>query len=885
MEAPKRLPMARIGTGSKGQSTPLLSNHCSVTVSKNDGYFCHYNVAMSYDGDRDSVQVKGIGRKVLDEVCKIYGELKNLNFAYDGEKNLFTVGSLSKNRLDFTVVLEEVSSRVGRNRNPDLILLEGDAKRKRRQSRSKTIKVELNYVTKIPMKAIADALRGLESENFQEALRVLDIILRQHASNRDCLLVRQSFFHNYPRNRIDIGGGVQACRGFHSSFRATQGGLTLNIDVSNTIILETGPVLEFLIKNQNVNNAYRIDWNKAKRMLKNLRIQANGIEFKITGLSDNTCRNQRFLLRQKNGNGEVQESEITVYDYFARHKMIIPKQSADMPCINVGKPKRPCYFPIELCELVSLQRYTKALTNLQRTQLVTATRQLPEEKIKAVQNSLRSSGYNDEPMLRSCGITIQPNLSVVEGRVLRPPNLLVGKDEEIIPQNGRWNFNKKRLYHPVSIKSWAIVNFSSGYDTYHLKEFIKKNAREKGMDIKAPYKIIFEEKSDFRHIPAEVRVEKMYANVMGSMPERPQFLLCILPERKNSDLYGPWKRRCLVDGGVITQCIAPTKPLNDQYITNVLLKINAKFGGVNSFLSTERYESIPHVSTVPTLILGMDVSHGSPGRADVPSIAAVASSRCWPQITRYRATVRTQSSKVEMIQSLFKPVDNTQDKGIIREVLEEFTATANGRRKPEHIIIFRDGVSESQFNQVLNFELSQIIEACKHFDEKWEPKFALIVAQKNHHTRFFLADPPQTPHRGRPSPAQLNVQPGTIIDKNVCHPRNNDFYLCAQAGMIGTTRPTHYHVLHDEIGFTADEIQELVHSLSYTYQRSTSAVSLVAPVCYAHLAAAQMAQFVKFDEHTETSSSSHGGVTSAAAPPVPQLPRLHHSVRNSMFFC
>jgi hypothetical protein len=31
----------------------------------------------------------------------------------------------------------------------------------------------------------------------------------------------------------------------------------------------------------------------------------------------------------------------------------------------------------------------------------------------------------------------------------------------------------------------------------------------------------------------------------------------------------------------------------------------------------------PMVSKIPTLILGMDVSHGSPGRSDIPSIAAV----------------------------------------------------------------------------------------------------------------------------------------------------------------------------------------------------------------------------------------------------------------------
>lgn len=34
------------------------------------------------------------------------------------------------------------------------------------------------------MQAIANALRGQETEHFQEAMRVLDIILRQNAANQ-----------------------------------------------------------------------------------------------------------------------------------------------------------------------------------------------------------------------------------------------------------------------------------------------------------------------------------------------------------------------------------------------------------------------------------------------------------------------------------------------------------------------------------------------------------------------------------------------------------------------------------------------------------------------------------------------------------------------------
>ncbi|CAJ2636795.1 unnamed protein product [Trifolium pratense] len=109
-------------------------------------------------------------------------------------------------------------------------------------------------------------------------------------------------------------------------------------------------------------------------------------------------------------------------------------------------------------------------------------------------------------------------------------------------------------------------------------------------------------------------------------------------------------------------------------------------------------------------------------------------------ISKYRACVRTQGAKVEMINNLFKPVSDQIDEGIIREHLIDFY-TSSGNRKPDNIIIFRDGVSESQFNQVLNIELSQVIE--------------------------------------------------------------------------GTSRPTHYHVLLDEIGFSPYDLQELVHSLSY----------------------------------------------------------------------
>ncbi|RDY14406.1 Protein argonaute 4, partial [Mucuna pruriens] len=853
-----RTPIARRGLGSKGMKIQLYTNHFNVNVTKNDGHFFHYSVAFSYEDGRP-VEGKGVGRKIMDRVQETYhSDLNGKDFAYDGEKSLFTIGSLPQNKLEFEVVLEDVTS----NRNNGNCSPEGhdgdngsDRKRMRRPYHAKTFKVELSYAAKIPMQAIGNALRGQETENFQEAIRVLDIILRQHAAKQGCLLVRQSFFHNDPKNFADVGGGVLGCR-----------------DVSTTMIITPGPVVDFLISNQNVRDPFQLDWAKAKRTLKNLRIKTSpsNQEFKISGLSELPCREQTFTLKGKGGmDGENGTEEITVYDYFVNVRKIELRYSADLPCINVGKPKRPTFFPIELCELVSLQRYTKALSTLQRASLVEKSRQKPQERMKILSDALRSSNYGSEPMLRSCGISISTGFTEVEGRVLPAPRLKFGNGEDINPRNGRWNVSNKKFMEPSKVERWAVANFSARCDVRGLVRDLIRIGDMKGILIEQPFDV-FDESPQFRRAPPMVRVEKMFETIQSKLPGAPKFLLCLLPDRKNCDIYGPWKKKNLADFGIINQCMCPTR-VNDQYLTNVMLKINAKLGGLNSLLGVEVSPSLPFVSKAPTLILGMDVSHGSPGQTDIPSIAAVVSSRHWPLISKYRASVRTQSAKVEMIDNLFKQVSEKEDEGIIRELLLDFYVTS-GRRKPENIIIFRDGVSESQFNQVLNIELDRIIEACKFLDENWEPKFVVIVAQKNHHTRFFQPGSPD------------NVPPGTVIDNKICHPRNYDFYLCAHAGMIGTSRPTHYHVLLDEVGFSPDQLQELVHSLSYVYQRSTTAISVVAPICYAHLAATQLGQFMKFEDKSET-SSSHGGLSGAGVVPVPELPPLQENVRNTMFFC
>ncbi|PNY07817.1 protein argonaute 4-like [Trifolium pratense] len=828
--------------GSSGAKFRLLTNHFKVNVENVDGVsFNKYKLTfLNKEGNKMKyLPGKGALREILDRARDLYSPDLDV-FAYDGEQTLFTIKRL-ENSL-FRVDLENIvtnrdnvnSSSPEGNGSPNA----SNKKRQKASRGSKNYVVEIRHESTISLQEIADALKEHKTDN--NIARVLDIILRQHAAEKGCLLVRQNFFQNDICNLFKIGAGVTGCRGHHPIFRNTQSGLSLNIDVSSAMSYKPGDIIDFVfeIQQKNKDNPESIDWPEAGITLQNLRmtVGTDSQKYKITGLSEEFVKNQKFTWK-KRIDGEVVSEEITVWDYFTKHKNIV-LYKPDLPCINVGKPGHPTYFPMEW--------YTKPLTTSQRSSFVENLRQKPEERKQFLIDTFHGSKYDSQAMLHTCGISIRPELTQFDGRKLTAP----------------W-----KMAEAVKIEEWAVVNFSSRLNSRELVADLIKCGETNGIFAEQPFDLFDETHQDKVKSPS-IRVKDMLDKVLKK--KTPKFLVCLLCE--NNDIYGPWKKACLSDHGIFTQCLAPRRKrdANKHYLANVLLKINVKLGGMNSLLAKELSKDIPIVSKTPTLILGMDVSHGSPGQTDIPSIAAVVSSRHWPKVSKYRAWFRTQKSKVEMIEELFKLVDD-KDEGLIRQALDDFCATSGQR--PENIIIFRDGVSDSQFSQVLDKELTHIIEACQFWntDKDWHPKFLLVVAQKNHHTRFFQSE-------GIYGNPKQNIPPGIVVDNVICHPTNYDFYMCAHAGKIGTSRPTHYHVLWDDIKSSPDDLQELVHSLSYVYQRGTTAISVVAPIRYAHLAASQVRQFMKCEDTSET-NSSHGD-----ANPVPQLPQLHKNVCDSMFF-
>ena len=56
---------------------------------------------------------------------------------------------------------------------------------------------------------------------------------------------------------------------------------------------------------------------------------------------------------------------------------------------------------------------------------------------------------------------------------------------------------------------------------------------------------VFEESPSMRRAPVSRRVDDMFEQIKSKLPGAPRFLLCLLPERKNCEVYGWFIFGCL----------------------------------------------------------------------------------------------------------------------------------------------------------------------------------------------------------------------------------------------------------------------------------------------------------------------------------------------------
>ncbi|XP_003561331.2 protein argonaute 14 [Brachypodium distachyon] len=850
------MPPARPGFGRAGQKITVRANHFLVRVADKD--VCHYDVAINPEP-----KARRINRVLMSELLNIHraSSLGGLLVAYDGSKSLYTAGELPFKVMDFSIKL-------GKER------------------REIEYKVTIRFAARANLYHLQQFLSGRQRDCPQDTIQALDVALRETPSQNYATFSRSFFSSNFGQS--DIGDGLECWKGYYQSLRPTQMGLSLNIDTSSTSFYKAISVIKYVqacLPNADTRRPLSDrDRLKIKKALRGVRVetthqQGKRSSYKITGITSVPLIQLNFSLDEG--------TQMTVAQYFLeRYKYRL--EFTSWPCLQSGNDSRPIYLPMEVCTIIEGQRFTRKLNEKQVTGILRATCQRPQLREENIRKMVESNNYAADRMAREFGIDVANQMVNVHARVLPPPTLKYhesGKDKACAPSVGQWNMINKKMVNGANVQRWTCLNFSRMHiDGVRMfcDDLVRMcNAIGMVVNVKPVDKVC---SASANNIEGALKdVHKMFPDL--------QLLIVILPDVTGH--YGKVKKVCETDLGIVTQCLKPGKVYNakKQYFENVALKINVKAGGRNTALQQALSRQTPLVSDRPTIIFGADVTHPAAGEDSSASIAAVVASMDWPEITKYKAVVSAQPPRQEIIQELFwtgkDPEKGTPvHGGMIRELLISFLKKTNF--KPQRIIFYRDGVSEGQFAQVLLHEMDAIRKACASLQEDYMPPVTFVVVQKRHHTRLF----PEV--HGKQCDKSGNILAGTVVDTNVCHPTEFDFYLCSHAGIQGTSRPTHYHVLFDENHFSADELQLLTNNLCYTYARCTRSVSVVPPAYYAHLAAFRARYYDEQMEGSDGGSVVSGGsrasaATGAGAAGAPaafrQLPQIKDKVKDVMFYC
>lgn len=230
------------------------------------------------------------------------------------------------------------------------------------------------------------------------------------------------------------------------------------------------------------------------------------------------------------------------------------------------------------------------------------------------------------------------------------------------------------------------------------------------------------------------------------------------------------------------------------------MKFNLKMKGINHTLHGAVSEQL-----TDTMVIGIDVSHPSGTKLrNAKSIAGVVANTGDGDFSQWPCSLRTQEGGQEMVESL---------KDMVIERLKLWRDKANGNL-PKRIIVYRDGVSEDQYDDVLRFELIRIRKACdKVYGKKREVEIALVIVAKRHHVRFYPTEHKDTDKTINPKHRLGNPLPGTVVDRGVTMETGWDFYLQAHDCIQGTAKPAHYVVLLNEFEkefLNATKLQDIV---------------------------------------------------------------------------
>ncbi|XP_062995532.1 piwi-like protein 2 [Elgaria multicarinata webbii] len=401
--------------------------------------------------------------------------------------------------------------------------------------------------------------------------------------------------------------------------------------------------------------------------------------------------------------------------------------------------------------------------------------------------------------LSQWGLHLDDDVHKAEGRVLPRERINLKMSSSNTSEDLNWTkeVTREACISAIPIHYWILLYPKRTVEQAHeLVSMMQKVSGPLGIQLTPP--ACAELKDD--RIETYARAIKSLLSGEGTI----QLVVCIITGTRD-DLYGAIKKLCCVQSPIPSQVInartITTQPNKLRSIAQkILLQINCKLGG--------ELWSV-YIPLKQLMVIGMDVYH-DPSRGKRSVVGFVASIN--HTLTKWYSRVVFQMPHQEIVDSL---------KVCLVDALRKFHEV--NHCLPEKIVVYRDGVSDSQLKMVENYEIPQL-EKCFEAFKKYEPKMAVFVVQKKISANIYSA---ATDHFTTPSP-------GTVIDHTITSQDWVDFYLIAHYAHQGCGIPTHYVCVKNTANLSPDHMQRLTFKLCHMYWNWPGTIRVPAPCKYAH---------------------------------------------------
>lgn len=293
--------------------------------------------------------------------------------------------------------------------------------------------------------------------------------------------------------------------------------------------------------------------------------------------------------------------------------------------------------------------------------------------------------------------------------------------------------------------------------------------------------------------------------------QKVNIVFCVVPPKSQN--YAKIKKAAELESAVLTQCVKSDtierRGTDRMTLLNILLKVNTKLNGVNHKLASQSAPILNNFDKEPVMFIGADVTHPAPGIANGYSVAAAVASHDRNAFC-YNTGWRAQTGEIVADFQTF-----------VKDALLFFHK--ENRKLPTKIFYYRDGVSDSQFQQVMADEYDAMLKACGDVKKGYEDTVmvTIIIVQKRHHTRFFPGQNKISEDRNN------NVPAGTIVDTVITRPDEPQYFLASHQAIQGVTRPTKYCIILDDGDHNMDDLQALTYAVSFNRILSILVFSLL----------------------------------------------------------